>query len=82
MNKPKMFKEKFAEMQEWYNGYTFGEVHNIYNPWSVIGYLNGKYKPYDYWANTGKPDLITQTLYAMPVSKYCAQTFRQLVNQR
>ena len=78
MNKPKMFKEKFAEMQEWYNGYTFGEVHNIYNPWSVIGYLHGKYKPYDYWANTGKPDLITQTL--CNASSKIVRNFQQLVN--
>ena len=62
INSTKTFKEKMTEMQQWYNGYTFGNTHNIYNPWSAIGYLDNEYKPYDYWANTGKPDLITQSL--------------------
>ena len=78
INDPKIFKEKAVEMQQWYNGYTFGNIHEIYNPWSVIGYLNGNYKPYDYWANTGKPDLITQTL--CDSGNKIIRKFQQLVN--
>ena len=35
----------------WYDGFTFGRVSDIYNPWSVTMYLDkGKYDTY--WANT------------------------------
>jgi hypothetical protein len=39
------------EMKRWYDGLTFGNVTDIYNPWSVINALcNREYKPY--WGNT------------------------------
>lgn len=35
----------------WYDGFIFGDIPNIYNPWSIINYLKkGKLEPY--WANT------------------------------
>ena len=39
-------------VKEWYDGFTFGRVSSIYNPWSITNYLdnNGELKPY--WANT------------------------------
>ena len=45
-----------------YNGYRFGG-HTIYNPWSVINYLNNRedgFKPY--WVNTASNDLLVQLL--------------------
>ncbi|MCI7097662.1 MAG: ATP-binding protein [Lachnospiraceae bacterium] len=35
----------------WYNGFTFGEVSDIYNPWSILNYLE-KRRLAAYWANT------------------------------
>lgn len=45
------------EIKKWYDGYKIGEVEGIYNPWSIINYLNKKeLKPY--WVNTSSNDLI------------------------
>ena len=40
--------EKFPEMKEWYDGYNFGGLE-IYNPWSVIQYINKDCVPMCYW---------------------------------
>ena len=41
----------FDSMKRWYDGYTFGEKHSIYNPYSVMHALSsGKYK--SYWKKT------------------------------
>ena len=43
--------EAKAGVKQWYDGFTFGNVSNIYNPWSIINYLkNRKFGPY--WSNT------------------------------
>ncbi len=43
-------------VKAWYDGFTFGEYQDIYNPWSVINYLDkGVLKPY--WANTSSNSL-------------------------
>ena len=44
-------EDKRQEVKNWYDGFTFGEVHDIYNPWSILNYLKtGRMSPY--WANT------------------------------
>ncbi len=41
----------------WYNGFTFGTHKGIYNPWSVLNFLDkGKYAAY--WANTSSNSLV------------------------
>ena len=30
---------ELEEVQKWYNGYKFGEIH-VYNPWSIMSYAN------------------------------------------
>ncbi|MFQ5632033.1 MAG: AAA family ATPase, partial [bacterium] len=50
------------EINNWYNGYIFGEVV-IYNPWSIINYLNNTadgFKPY--WLNTSDNAIVEQLL--------------------
>ena len=43
--------EKKQEVKAWYDGFTFGDVRDIYNPWSILNYLKtGRFSPY--WANT------------------------------
>ena len=50
-----------ADMKEnvkrWYDGFTFGKLTDIYNPWSIINYLN-KRQFNTYWANTSSNSLI------------------------
>ncbi|MBR1693671.1 MAG: AAA family ATPase [Lachnospiraceae bacterium] len=49
-------KEK-AEVKRWYDGFTFGAVTDIYNPWSVTMYLSkGEYGAH--WANTSGNGLV------------------------
>ncbi len=43
-------------VKKWYDGFTFGSVTDIYNPWSIINYLNKK-KLGAYWANTSSNSL-------------------------
>ena len=43
--------DKKEEVKFWYDGFAFGEKEDIYNPWSIINYLDkGQVGPY--WANT------------------------------
>ncbi|SFQ51466.1 PD-(D/E)XK nuclease superfamily protein [Lachnospiraceae bacterium XBB1006] len=45
----------------WYDGFTFGTQRDIYNPWSIISYLDKK--EFDaYWANTSGNGLINRVL--------------------
>ncbi len=43
----------------WYDGFTFGNVTDIYNPWSILNYL-GKEKFTSYWADTSANSLINK----------------------
>ena len=48
-------------VKDWYDGFTFGHSHNIYNPWSIISYLQKKtFKPY--WADTSSNALAGQLI--------------------
>ncbi len=51
------------EVKNWYNGYIFGEDIEIYNPWSILNYLdNPKHALKAYWVNTSSNDLVKQML--------------------
>lgn len=44
-------------VKKWYDGFTFGNQRNIYNPWSIIHYL--KYKEFSaYWVHTSSNRLV------------------------
>lgn len=54
--------ETYRTVQEWYDGYTFGQT-DIYNPWSVIQYMddaraNTNWLPMAYWANTSSNGIV------------------------
>ena len=45
------------EVKRWYDGFVFGSVSDIYNPWSIINYLDkGRFGTY--WANTSANGLV------------------------
>jgi hypothetical protein len=49
------------EMKRWYDGFTFGNTTDIYNPWSVINVLDKKeYRPY--WVNTSSNALLNRIM--------------------
>ena len=41
----------------WYDGFTFGESRDVYNPWSIINFLDEK-KYKTYWADSSSNGLI------------------------
>ncbi len=48
---------KKNEVKDWYDGFTFGQTTDIYNPWSILNYL--KFKKFStYWANTSSNSLV------------------------
>jgi hypothetical protein len=54
-------EEAKREVKNWYDGFTFGGVTDIYNPWSVTNFLNtGKYDTW--WANSSGNGLIGKLL--------------------
>ena len=48
---------KRQDVKTWYDGFTFGSVTDIYNPWSIINYLDTQeLRPY--WANSSANSLV------------------------
>ncbi len=45
------------EVKFWYDGFTVGDQKDIYNPWSIISFLN-KRQLRSYWANTSSNSLV------------------------
>ena len=53
--------EKKQEVKRWYDGFIFGSHEDIYNPWSILNYLDtGKLATY--WANTSSNSLVGKLL--------------------
>ena len=49
------------EVKYWYDGFTIGEKRDIYNPWSIINFLDkGKLK--SYWSNTSSNGLVSRLI--------------------
>ena len=48
--------DRKGEVKQWYDGFIFGKSSDIYNPWSIINYLD-KRKLGLYWINTSSNSL-------------------------
>ncbi len=53
--------EERKQVQDWYDGFTFGTKTDIYNPWSIINYLD-KRKFSAYWTNTSSNGLVSKLI--------------------
>ena len=53
--------EKFDEAREWYDGYRFGDAE-VYNPFSIMAYVQNGFKPDTYWVNSGSQNIIRTLL--------------------
>ena len=49
--------EQRQSVQDWYDGFTFGKKKDIYNPWSILNYLDEK-RFSAYWANSSSNHLV------------------------
>ena len=61
--------DKHTLVQEWYNGYRFGNT-NVYCPWDVISYCddltdNPQAEPKNYWSNTSSNDIVRHFISRM-----------------
>lgn len=54
-------REEEEKVRLWYDGFSFGEYEGIYNPWSIVNYLNKKVFNV-YWANTSANTLVNNLL--------------------
>ena len=53
--------EMKQQVKDWYDGFCFGGVSGIYNPWSIIQFLNKR--TFDrYWVNTSSNALVRRLL--------------------
>ena len=48
-------------VKQWYDGFVFGHKRDIYNPWSILNFLDKK-KLATYWANTSSNSLVGKLL--------------------
>ena len=60
-------EEKLAEVKDWYNGYHMAET-TVYNPWSIINFIQegGALQPY--WVNTSDNEQIKILYTESPIS--------------
>ncbi len=49
--------EEKDRIKSWYDGFIFGKWKDIYNPWSILNYLDKK-RVGMYWANTSSNSLV------------------------
>ena len=49
--------DREGSVRDWYDGFTFGNRTDIYNPWSIINFLDER-KLSTYWANTSTNSLV------------------------
>ena len=54
-------EDKMAEVCAWYDGYQFGKTE-IFNPWSVINYVDDDCYPKAFWQSTGSNEIIGEII--------------------
>ncbi len=45
-------------VKQWYDGFTFGEHTDIYNPWSIASFIKKRGEYDNYWADTSSNGLV------------------------
>ncbi len=49
-------------VKRWYDGFTFGSVTGMYNPWSVVSFIASGKKYKTYWADTSSNGLVDKLI--------------------
>ena len=71
-------EDRQNQVKKWYDGFGFGDIKDIYNPWSIINYLDNKVAA-PYWVNTSSNDLIGKVLQEGNVQ--IKESFERLLRQ-
>lgn len=53
--------DRKQQVRDWYDGFTFGNRTDIYNPWSIIHFLSEK-QVNTYWANSSSNSLVEKLI--------------------
>ena len=64
------------DVKSWYDGFTFGERTDVYNPWSILNFLDKK-RLTTYWANTSSNSLVGKLI--REGNKNIKQNFEELM---
>ena len=70
--------DKKDMVKRWYDGFVFGNHKDIYNPWSIINFLD-KGKIGTYWANTSSNSLVGKLI--RQGNRDIKTTFEKLLNR-
>ena len=62
-------EDKLAELAKWYDGYKFGNTE-IYNPWSVVQYIDNGCKFQRYWINVSGNSILQVLLKNVDEARY------------
>ena len=55
------YSDQKEQIKRWYDGFIFGDCKDIYNPWSILNFLDkGEYMTY--WANTSSNSLVSRLI--------------------
>lgn len=69
-------EDKKKLVKQWYDGFTFGEYKDIYNPWSITNFLvKGQLRPY--WSSTSSNGLVNRLI--QQASKDIKEKMEQLL---
>ncbi|MBR3457379.1 MAG: AAA family ATPase, partial [Selenomonadaceae bacterium] len=61
--------DKLPELKQWYDGYRFGWAE-IYNPWSVIRYIDEGCRSQPYWMNTSGNSILKDLLRRVDMRRH------------
>ena len=61
-------KDRINDIKKWYDGYKFGDIDNIFNPWSIVSYIAKEKAGFRaYWVNSGDYSLIKNRIIEIGV---------------
>ena len=63
------FGDRFNIAKTWYDGYRFGDAE-VYNPFSIMYFIDQGCEPKSYWVNSGRDVLIRDLLKSITSEKY------------
>lgn len=49
-------------VKKWYDGFTFGDITDIYNPWSISSFIGNGAEYKSYWADTSSNGLVNRLI--------------------
>jgi len=61
-------EDKFEDLRQWYDGYRFGQA-DIFNPWSVISFIDNDCIFQPYWLNTSGNSILQALLARIDARK-------------